>query len=306
MDKYKELTHNLDEYNDDPAQRETILTQMEQVEEMLLNTNKTVENLYTGDDVTTLAAISIMEEEYIYYTQTIDMMNSVVELAKTTPNKRIPKNIDRSIEAGDYDILSLTILGFLGHLPQNKFSTADYEFAQDLALEKIYDSQLIEMWSEIKELAEDVDHEIVSLLADKYVTLLEQNLASYEVIAKYRFSGQPPQEFRDMIEEEIMSIEQNNKELEALKEEVIANFNNKIAERLDRQKQVLVVENQNLCDFYNKVLGEVVQDVKNERNKNEFTLLDILYKQAKALDLEYQVKQQEMREKEAGTNSGNE
>jgi bisphosphoglycerate-dependent phosphoglycerate mutase len=175
-----------------------------------------------------------------------------------------------------------------------------------LALEKIYDSQLIEMWGKIKQLAEEVDHEIIALLADKYVTLLEQNLESYEVIAEYRFSGAPPQEFKDMIEEEIVSIEDNNKELEDLKQEVIEKFNKKIAERLDKQKQVLVVENQNLRDFYDKVLGEVVTDVRNERNKNEFTLLDILYKQAKALDLEYQVKQYEMREKDASNNSGNE
>jgi tetratricopeptide (TPR) repeat protein len=121
MDKYRELTQNLEEYKDNPARSETIQTQIEQVEQMLFNTNKTVENLYSGDDVTTLAAISIMEEEYMYYTETIEMMNSVVELAKTTPNKRIPKNIDRSIEAGDYDILNLTMIGFLGHLPQNKF-----------------------------------------------------------------------------------------------------------------------------------------------------------------------------------------
>ncbi len=72
------------------------------------------------------------------------------------------------------------------------------------------------------------------------------------------------------------------------------------------RKQVLVVENENLRNFYDTVLGNIIGDVRKERNKNEFTLLDILYKQSKALDLEYQVKQYELRESEMRNNSGNE
>jgi hypothetical protein len=247
-----------------------------------------------------------MEEEYIYYAQTIDMMNSVVELARTTPNKRIPQSIEKKITAGDEDILNLTILGFLGHLPNNRFTREDYEFAQSLALEKIYDSQLIDMWQGIEKLAIEIDHEVVWLIADKYIELLKQNLNSYDVIAEIRFNGAPPEEFKELIEEEIAAIETNNRELEGLKQEVIESFNKKIAERLDKQKQVLVVENENLRNFYDTVLGNIIGDVRKERNKNEFTLLDILYKQSKALDLEYQVKQYELRESEMRNNSGNE
>jgi outer membrane protein assembly factor BamD (BamD/ComL family) len=306
MDKYRDLRNNLKNSENNPAQKESILTQMEQVETLIFNTNKTVENLYKGDDITRLAAISIMEEEYIYYTQTIEMMNSVVELAKTTPNRRIPASIDKKIGIGEKDIIRLTILSFLGHLPEKKITTSDYEFAQTLATEKIYDLQLIDLWQDVNKVAKNVEYEAVALLADKYVSLLQENINSYNAIAKYRFSGAPSDEFKKILDDEIKLVTRNNHEMEILKQSVIESFNKKIAERLDNQKKVLVVENENLRNIYNTVLSNVINDVKQERDKNEFTLLDILFKQSKALDLEYQVKQIELRNNEQIKNSGNE
>ncbi len=92
------------------------------------------------------------------------------------------------------------------------------------------------MWQGIEKLAIEIDHEVVWLIADKYIELLKQNLNSYDVIAEIRFNGAPPEEFKELIEEEIAAIETNNRELEGLKQEVIESFNKKIAERLDKQK----------------------------------------------------------------------
>ena len=300
MDKYKELKTKLDPI-EDPQKRDEITSKMEKVEEVLLNTNQTLKNLYNGNDASTLAAIQVMEEEYIYYTLTIDMMNTVVELAKSKPNARIPKEIENQILEADADILQLTILNFLGHLPENQISVDDYQFAQELALEKIYDTQLIDMWTDVRDLANTVDQKAIAAMADRYVDLLKENLNSYDVIAKYRFNGAPPEEFKNMISNEISSIDKNNEQLEALKQDVIAKFNIKIAERLDKQKQVLIVENENLRNLYDKVLSGVINDVKIDRDKNEYTLLNVLYEQTRALDVEYEVKQDEIR-KELQTN----
>ena len=226
------------------------------------------------------------------------MMNSVVEIAETTPNKRIPRLIDNQIDKGTLDLISLNVLGFIGHLPKNKVTDEDYKLAQTLAIEKIYDEQLIDTWYKIADEAKKTKHNIIASLAGQYVKILKDNLASYEIIAKYSFNGEPPNEFRQVIQEEIASIDSNNRQLESLKQAVIEKFNKKIAKRLEKQKDVLVVENDNLRSFYDKILNKVITEVKTEKDKNEFTLLDILYKQTKAIDMEYQVRQEKFKDLE--------
>ncbi|MCD4817644.1 MAG: tetratricopeptide repeat protein [Candidatus Cloacimonetes bacterium] len=302
MDKYEELRGRLASDDINPEKRQEELQKIEKVESMMISTNNTLNNLYSGDKITSLVAMEALEEEFIYYSVTIDMMNSVVDLANTTPNKRIPKIIDQWIDDSDVDILSLNIFSFLGHLPDENVTEEDYKIAQMLALEKMNDEQLIDTWYNIEKLAKAANHHAVERLAKQYILLMKENLNSYNILAKYSFNGAPNDDFKALISEEIKSISDNNVNLEQLKQEVILKFNKKIGERLDRQKDVLVVEKSGIKSLYEKILSGIITDVKSDKEKNEFTLLNILFNQTVALDMDYKEKDSELRQIELDKN----
>jgi len=302
MDKYQELRDNLINSGTDDDDKKKYLDKIEKVEGMIVRTNNTLKDLYSGDDITSLVAMEELEQEFLYYSITIDMMNAVVNLANTTPNRRIPKLIDQQIEEADVDMLSLNIFNFLGHLPDESITKEDYEIAQMLALEKMYDEQMIETWYGVEKVAKASNHHAIEKISRQYILLMKENLASYDILAKISFNGSPSPEFKALIREEIEAIKVNNDSREELKQDVIAKFNKKIGERLDKQKNALVVESRNIRSLYDRVLNNVITEVKSDKERNEYTLLNILYNQTVALDVEYKQKDLELRELELEKN----
>ncbi len=285
LDKYDKLRKKISTENLTPEEKREITQKLDSIEKMLLNTNKTLTALYSGKDPQNVAIIKILEEEYLYYDVTLDMMDAVVDLANTVPNKRVPKLIDRSIAAEDSSLVTLQLMEYLGH--KKNITVNDIRIARALIEEKGFEQKLLKVWEKIYKFAQDHNKDQVKVVASKSIVLVKENIRDLDKIAELAFDGKPGESFMKEINEELASIKKNKEELEELKQEVIKKFNKRIAKRLENQKEVLQNEQIHLKDFYSKILTKVIKEVKEEKNKSKFTLLDILYKQTKALDMEY-------------------
>lgn len=218
-------------------------------------------------------------------------MDAIIALAQNRPNKRIPKLINHEITYADSSMKILEVMKYLGH--KRNITLGDYKLARALIDEKEFEENLLEVWDNIKKMAQKNNQDVIAKYAETSKFLIEQNLASLELISKYSFGGEPSENFKEMINAEMASMQKNKQELEKLKKEVIAKLNKKIANRLNNQRELLTSESSHLKNFYSKVLDKIVEDVKTEKENNTFTLLDILFKQTKAMDSEYEAKQEQ-------------
>jgi TolA-binding protein len=291
--KYNETRRELTRLDISAEEIEALQKKADNIEGALQSTNSTMQELYTGLDPISLELLELLEEEYLAYSSTIADIEAIILLANTVPNKRIPAIIDREIASTDSSIVTLQILNYLGHRP--RFTYKDYDFARALAIEKVYQNNLLKTWNEIEQIAITNNHEeMIQTIRDSRQLVVE-NLESIDVIAQYMFKGKPSDEFQQIIHEESEAIDKNRENLISLKQEVIENFNKQIARRLSKEKEILVAEFQSLNLSYDQALAIIMDEVKVENEKYQFSLLGVLFKQAQAIDEEYQEFQEKLR-----------
>ena len=293
LTKHNDTRKKLTKYDISDEERDELQQQSDDLEVALRNTNKTMLDLYTGMDTNTLNILQLLEEEYLSYSSTIADIDAIIMLANTIPNTRIPAIIDREIAATDSSIITLQIINYLGH--RSRFTYKDYNFARALAVEKVYQDNLLKTWNDIEQTAIDNKHTELINAIRKSKQLVEENLESIDVIAQYMFKGKPSDELQQIIQDESEAIGRNRDNLISLKKEVIANFNKIIARRLSKEKEILVAEFESLTLSYNKALSYIMNEITYENDKYQFSLLGVLFKQTQILDEEYKEYQEKVR-----------
>jgi len=293
LEKFSKLRRELNQEDVSDEQRNALKTQADNIEKALVQTNITLEELYTGLDNNSLAILQILEEEYLSYSSTISAMDAVALLARTLPNKRIPTILDNEIASSDSSLITLQVLSYLGHRP--RFSSQDFSFAKTLASEKIYQDNLLKTWIEIEQIAIQNNHDEMLPSIRNSQKNLHENLKSIDTIAEYMFKGKPSDEFQDLIRDEIFAIERNKEELLALKEDLIKNFNKFIARKLDNEKEILIAEFEVLQLIYDNLLSELMGEVDSANDQYHFSLLSILFKQTQIMDNEYKEFQERLK-----------
>jgi len=293
LEKFSKLRRELNQEDVSDEQRNTLKTQADSIEKALIQTNITLEELYTGLDNNSLATLQILEEEYLSYSSTISAMDAIALLARTQPNKRIPSILDNEIASSDSSLITLQVLSYLGHRP--RFSNQDFNFAKTLASEKISQANLLKTWIEIEQIAIQNNHDDMLPSIRNSQKNLQENLESIDTIAEYMFNGKPSDEFQDLIRDEVFAIERNKEELLALKEDLIKNFNKFIARKLDNEKEILVAEFEVLQLMYDDLLSELMGEVDSANDQYHFSLLSILFKQTQIMDIEYKEFQEKLK-----------
>lgn len=293
LEKYSTLRRKLTQRELTDEEWNKFKTQSESIEQALIRTNDTLEQLYTGLDNKSLETLQILEEEYLSYSSTLADMDAVILLAQSLPNKRIPAILDREIASSDSSIITLQVLSYLGHRP--RFSQKDYDFAKSLAAEKIHQENLLNTWIEIEQIAIQNNHEDMLPSIRNSQKSIDENLESIEVIAQYMFKGKPSEDFQDLIKDEAFAIDRNKRELLALKKDVIKNFNKMIAQRLSNEKEILIAEFEGLQFIYDDLLSELMSEVTSANEQYQFSLLSILFKQTQIMDDEYKEFQEKVR-----------
>ena len=275
LEKYSKLRKRLTQRDISSEEWDRLKLQSDNIEKALNQTNNTLEALYTGLDINSLTTLQILEEEYMSYSSTIADMDAIILLAQRLPNKRIPDILDREIASSDSSIITLQVLSYLGHRP--RFSSKDYNFAKALAYEKIHQENLLNTWREIEEIAIQNDHEEMLPSIRNSKSYIAENLESIDVIAQYMFKGKPSDDFQDLIQDEAFAIDKNKKDLIALKKDVIKNFNKIIAQRLSKEKEILVTEFEDLQFIYDDILSELMNEITSANEQYQFSLLRILF-----------------------------
>jgi len=223
LEKFSKLRRKLNQEDVSDEERNTFKAQADNIEKALVQTNITLEELYTGLDNNSLAILQILEEEYLSYSSTISAMDAIALLARTLPNKRIPTILDNEIASSDSSLITLQVLSYLGHRP--RFSNQDFNFAKTLASEKIYQDNLLKTWIEIEQIAIQNSHDEMLPSIRNSQKNLQENLKSIGTIAEYMFKGKPSDEFQDLIRDEIFAIERNKEKLFPLRKDLFKNFN---------------------------------------------------------------------------------
>ncbi|HHE37132.1 MAG TPA: hypothetical protein ENL20_00970 [Candidatus Cloacimonetes bacterium] len=285
LEKYKNLRTDYSKDDISENERTSIKNKMDSIESALQKTNTSLQSLYKGLDPVTLIALEMLEEEYLSYNSIISEMEAVIKLANTIPNKKIPKMLDKRIEDSDAYLVTLQMISYLGHL-QN-FTTQDYELARALAVEKLHEDFLLNTWKEIRNIARETNHPNIAVMCDNSIEILSGNLESIDTIARIQFQGEPSADMKQLIREEAVAIEQNRDDLIEIKQEVIEKFNKKIAKRLDKEKELLVEENEMLKETYHNALTMMKDDIVEENDRYQISLLDVLFKQSQTIDEEY-------------------
>ena len=285
LEKHKNLRSDYSKDEISETERASIKNKMDSIESALQKTNTSLQSLYKGLDPVTLIALEMLEEEYLSYNSIISEMEAVIKLANTIPNKKIPKMLDLRIEDTDASLVTLQMISYLGH--KSHISSQDYELARALALEKLEEDFLLDTWKEIKNIARDTNHPNIEAMCDNSIELLAGNLESIDTIAKIQFQGEASADMKLLIQEEAEAITQNRDDLIALKQEVIEKFNKKIAKRLEKEKELLVEENEILKETYHNALTMMKDDLVEENDRYQISLLDVLFKQSQNIDQEY-------------------
>ncbi|MBN1326543.1 MAG: hypothetical protein JW996_01205 [Candidatus Cloacimonetes bacterium] len=285
INKYNRIQQELFSGSLSEEERNSKQEQSTQIESALEITNRTLEELYTGMDINSVRILRLIEAEFFSYTSTISYMDAVIDLANTTKNKKVPRIIDRHIAEMDTFLVTLQITKYIGHL--DSYSYRDYEIARILAEEKIYEEYLLSTWSDIQKVAEKREQTVLMEMTARSIDMLKQNVAAIDNIAEIAFQGSLDDEVIELIDEEVLAIKQNKKDLEVLKADVIENFNKQIGKKLDKQKKVLLTEFSDLKSTYDDVVIALQEDVNDDIELFQFNLLDILFIQSNTLDSEY-------------------
>lgn len=293
LEKYSKITKKLTNKDLPDEDLNKLKIQSDNIEKALVQTNDTLEELYTGLDTKSLQMLQILEEEYLSYSSTIADMDAVILLARSLPNKRIPAILDREIASSDSSIITLQVLSYLGHRP--RFSSKDFDFAKALASEKIHQENLLKTWIEIEQIAVQNNHEEMLPSIQSSKQNIQENLESINVIAKYMFKGKPSDDFQELIKDEAFAIDKNKMELLELKKDVIQNFNKMIAQRLSKEKEILIAEFEGLQFIYDDTLSELMNEITSANEQYQFSLLSILFKQTQIMDKEYKEFQEKVK-----------
>ena len=292
----------LNKYND--LQRQVIAdseniklkTEILETEKHLQNTNLFIENYYAKLDSSTVTTLRELEIEYLHYCETIAEIDAVIQFRETTQNRELLPIVDDAIAKEEASLVLLQMMKYLANV--KNISTTDYEIAKALAVERIYENSLLEMWNKIEQTAKINNFSNMLIFIKKSQNLIEGNIASLDLIAKYKFNPQISDEALASIKAEAENIEHNKNELLALREDILNNLNKKIAQKLSKKRKILFDEFAEIKVSYQQSIDSMKKYIGRENQEGTRTLLDVLFKQTQKIDAEFEELREDFKQDE--------
>ncbi len=260
--------------------------QLAEVENKLETMSRAIKDYYTELDSASVQTLQELETEYLHYCETITDMEAVIELKKTTQNTELLPIIDETIEKDETSLLILQIMKYLANA--KNITNIDYQIAKALASERIYEESLLNMWTQIEQTAKLKNADEIFVFAKKSKNLVQNNIQSLDLIAKYKFNPQMSDELSDVIKMQAENIEKNKKDLLVLRDDVLNNLNKKIAQKLEKKKNVLSDEFEEIKILYQQSIAAISDYIGRENVEGSLTLLDVLFKKSQKMDEEYE------------------
>ncbi len=200
-------------------------------------------------------------------------------------NKKIDNYIDYQIATIDSNLISLQTVKYL--IPLEFVTNDDFQLAHYLAEERYGEMALKESWEDVKKQAENNNNEAISREADKMIILLDMNIESLDTIAELKFGTINNPEISSYVDEEEIALEKDKQEFQALRASYKDSFNNKIRNRLQKRENDLLATINEISQKYDQTLLDHSSDLIKQQRKYQIDLLNILFRESKVLDGEY-------------------
>ncbi len=294
MDRHENLMRQYDNAVSSEMKND-LLSQIRKVNESIIATSQTLENLGVGLTEEDYIRLQIYEEELAYYNETFERISLLTKIANTKPNKQVPKRIDQKIEVLDEYAIRINTLQLLSNLQQ--MNPGEYEMAYVIASETYVSQKTLEKWQEIRQEAQKKGKTDVVGKADQAIKLLQENISSLATVSMYTFGElRANTEIQKELAAEIENIGHLKEEFKNIREQTVVEYNKKIAIRLKRLDNLMVEENSTMKQRYEDFLSKLENDVEETTAKYRYTLVDILYRESMLLDQEYKAKQAEYKQ----------
>ena len=255
------------------------------VRDGILRSTKTSDDLYTGVEKNNIKALSNLELELF---DTSDIYMEVLKYQhqdNSEYNKKIDNYIDYQIATIDSNLISLQTVKYL--IPLEFVTNDDFQLAHYLAEERYGEMALKESWEDVKKQAENNNNEAISREADKMIILLDMNIESLDTIAELKFGTINNPEISSYVDEEEIALEKDKQEFQALRASYKDSFNNKIRNRLQKRENDLLATINEISQKYDQTLLDHSSDLIKQQRKYQIDLLNILFRESKVLDGEY-------------------
>ncbi len=285
LNEHKDLTERIAIAT---TQQDTVrlISKLEKVEQDILDTSSELDRLSVGLPPEQLERLKVLENEYLSYNKAIENLEMTIRFTKNTPNKKIPARIDQEIAQLDSSAVRILAMSYVANLPE--ITVDDFDLANKVANEVFFQRNLLSSWDEIENSAKKKNDANLLEKAKKAKRFVQENLTTLQTVIEFSFGNmENPNYVQESLSEEAKIIGAKQDSLRQLKNEVIAKYNLIIANKLAENKSSLVGNNKILRDKYNKLVAEIKDEAAIKSQDYNFTLVDILYKQAMRKDKEF-------------------
>ena len=293
LEKYKDKISVLYEGDYSEESGAKLRAEITMIDNYLQKTNNIIRDLYGALDEESLFLLEILEEEYKSYIYTLENVDAVVTLAQSVPNTKISNRIQRTIDEADTTEMVLQLIRLLGH--RATLNEDEYSVAKNIAEQCIIEKDMLKTWIQLEDQARLQNKPLIERRAKLSKQLNVDNLRALDIVAEILMQGAPSEDMKIFVDEELAGVNRNRKELHAFRQDVIENFNKKIAEKLNVKKHAMDQEFTDIKELYSKAYSALQEQVEDYQNNYEVTYLDLLFKQTQIADEEYNKYQEKVR-----------
>lgn len=277
-------------------QRYEIADSLQVIKDEIVATNADLKSLSKGLNANQVSMLKSIEDDYFAKNLELTDLEKTINELRNTSNKAIPKLIEDRIKELETDKIVISAYRYLYNMDEEP-RRDDYIIAFSIASNIYSDSKLLENWKAIEEMAAkkgDVDK---ADRAKVYQNMLNENLTTLNKLADQKFGAiTDTAKVQVKLLAEADEIAETQVQLKQLKQQVVKDYNNRLAERKVSKISSLTNEASKLQQQYTDSVSNISSEAKAQNQKFEYSLLEILYKQAQKLEEEYNKQRDEKAE----------
>jgi hypothetical protein len=286
LENYSTLLHNLIAQTLTPERRRQIDRELDQLENQFQENRERIEAFSEGLDSEKLLYLKFLEEEYFAYTVTLANYEAFVRYSRNPMLKRLPSIKNYQMSYTDSSVVYLQVVDYVEKLSDK--SAEVYLLAKFLAEQKVYLAFVRDVWFDIKRLGLDYEVPQIITISDQADSLISSNLQIITDLEKQAFKNNLSSEERNRISNLRAMIENNNKTLEEIEDDFIKSFSDQVTPKLSEKVENFADSQTDIRNLYVETITTMVENLSDENRMYENTLLDILFRQTRLLDQEYE------------------
>ncbi len=250
-------------------------------------TNLQIKELMTGLSKEKISLLKSIERDFFAKNMQLENVQDSLRNVDNYQDDLATKIIAARISELDTDKIVILAYKYMSGIENP--TKQDQFLAFQIAAELYISKHSLAAWEEMQEITVTKADTRLAKEARTRANAMQVDIAGLEEIANSRFGNinentAAQQRFIAAAD----SIESRQVALRQVRDEIIIDNRNNATRRLSAKKDQLNVETTLLKDKYSTVVSTLKQDASTQQQRFDYTLLDILYKQSKKLDQEFE------------------